>query len=423
MMNLFKEFRNALSEVENLLIFVSDAFRWGYLPEEIAKKGITMKTIASSIFTASSFPSIVTGLYPCHHKVASFTDRLSGSVNNILKSEGHTISLYTETTWSGANKNNALKSILRTTHSVSLKEISTPFIFIEHDKGGHCPYGYTFEEYSGSFNDFFQEYSYKSVEKLREAYQKSIQESVKQFTKRLNTVHERGLSGSTLVIFTSDHGELLGEYGGLVGHGYPACPELVYVPTVFIHPSLPKGMEIDSGVFRHVDIYPTLADLLNIDKPDDSDGISLFKVNKLPQLGYSSRKGLYIENPKDRLRSAFQYSASSIWNKDGGYVFHKLTPFRGVIRAIYITLLNSDGNLTRYIRGRMKRRPWRIFTYPYTLRQCVAPVLKYGSPAISRKRAELEVEKIETKTVNIEKETAKLSEEVKQRLRDLGYID
>jgi len=64
----------------------------------------------------------------------------------------------------------------------------------------------------------------------------------------------------TLVIFTSDHGELLGEYGGLTGHVRPPCPELVYVPTVFIHPLI-KNKKTEESIMRHVDLYKPMGSI------------------------------------------------------------------------------------------------------------------------------------------------------------------
>ena len=81
----------------------------------------------------------------------------------------------------------------------------------------------------------------------------------------------------------SDHGELLGEYGDLIGHGEASCPELVYIPIVFIHPSLPKGKTYENeGVLRHVDLFPTIKGILNIKSDQYTDGVNLLQREKLP---------------------------------------------------------------------------------------------------------------------------------------------
>ena len=107
---------------------------------------------------------------------------------------------------------------------------------------------------------------YKEVGKygndeLRAQYKRSIETSIRHFEKRLQILQDQDLISKTLVIFTSDHGELLGEYGGLVDHGRPPCPELIYVPTIFIHPSIAPEI-IETNIMRHVDLYPTIASIL-----------------------------------------------------------------------------------------------------------------------------------------------------------------
>lgn len=65
----FEDLNRAESRIENVMIFVSDALRWDYLPDSVAKRGVTFKTVASSLFTAASFPSMATGVYPSSHGV------------------------------------------------------------------------------------------------------------------------------------------------------------------------------------------------------------------------------------------------------------------------------------------------------------------------------------------------------------------
>ena len=106
---------------------------------------------------------------------------------------------------------------------------------------------------------------------------------VRVFKKRLDIIEKRDLKDDTLIIFLSDHGELLGEYGGLVGHGEVTVPEVVYVPVIFIHPDLPEELNFkNEGVLRHIDLYPTICDIIGKYDKRISDGINLFKAKRLP---------------------------------------------------------------------------------------------------------------------------------------------
>ena len=65
----------------------------------------------------------------------------------------------------------------------------------------------------------------------------------------------------THVVFTSDHGESLGE-AGVVGHGDHATPEQVHVPTFVVSPRLEPGVRRD--VAGSVDLARTLLSLAGV---------------------------------------------------------------------------------------------------------------------------------------------------------------
>ena len=72
---------------------------------------------------------------------------------------------------------------------------------------------------------------------------------------------QRGLSASTVVAFTSDHGEEFLEHDGFE-HGHTLYAELTHVPLILRAPGLAPG-RVESGV-GHVDVAPTLCELLGI---------------------------------------------------------------------------------------------------------------------------------------------------------------
>jgi len=52
-----------LDDIKNVYIFVADALRKDYLPNDIKKEGTFVDTIASSTISLTSFASIVSGLH------------------------------------------------------------------------------------------------------------------------------------------------------------------------------------------------------------------------------------------------------------------------------------------------------------------------------------------------------------------------
>jgi hypothetical protein len=95
----------------------------------------------------------------------------------------------------------------------------------------------------------------------------------------VNELKDSGLLDNTLVIITDDHGEMLGENGGPIGHGWAVTPELANIPLIIMNPDKP-GYHINNTVGSQVDLLPTILDLLGIAVPQDQlyQGISLYSA-------------------------------------------------------------------------------------------------------------------------------------------------
>ncbi|QJR17269.1 sulfatase-like hydrolase/transferase [Pelagibacterium halotolerans] len=77
----------------------------------------------------------------------------------------------------------------------------------------------------------------------------------------LDYLEASGLAQSTLIVFTSDHGDMTGAHGGLIDKGLP-YEEAMRVPMVFSHPDLGSGER--SGLALNMDILPTALSLLGV---------------------------------------------------------------------------------------------------------------------------------------------------------------
>jgi arylsulfatase A-like enzyme len=84
---------------------------------------------------------------------------------------------------------------------------------------------------------------------------------------------EFGLAENTLVIITSDHGEAFRERG-LEGHARAVYRETTEIPLLMSFPfKLEPGLVIPTRS-QNIDIWPTIFELIGLDLPEDSDGIS-----------------------------------------------------------------------------------------------------------------------------------------------------
>lgn len=69
----------------------------------------------------------------------------------------------------------------------------------------------------------------------------------------------------TIVLFFSDHGDLLGAHGGLFQKWYNTYEESIHVPFIIHNPKLFKGRESTEMLTSHVDVLPTMLGLAGVD--------------------------------------------------------------------------------------------------------------------------------------------------------------
>ena len=90
--------------------------------------------------------------------------------------------------------------------------------------------------------------------------------------KILDKVDELGLTDNTLVIFTSDHGEMLGAHGMREKNVF--YEESAHIPLLIRFPGQIKNKKKVNGYTSTVDLFPTILDYLNV-SAHKSDGKSL----------------------------------------------------------------------------------------------------------------------------------------------------
>ena len=78
--------------------------------------------------------------------------------------------------------------------------------------------------------------------------------------KVIDALEETGLADNTAIVFTSDHGDSLGDRGMLGKRAF--YEEVAKVPLLMRVPWLNSEQKRISGSFGHVDLIPTLLDLL-----------------------------------------------------------------------------------------------------------------------------------------------------------------
>jgi choline-sulfatase len=77
----------------------------------------------------------------------------------------------------------------------------------------------------------------------------------------LDTLEEQGLLENTLVIYTSDHGEVGTAHGGMIQKNFNVYEETLRVPLIYSNPRFFPGEAQSDALVSHVDFVPTMASL------------------------------------------------------------------------------------------------------------------------------------------------------------------
>lgn len=130
--------------------------------------------------------------------------------------------------------------------------------------------------------------------KMKAAYYGMVSQLDWQLGLILDTLEERGLRDNTVVVFTSDHGEFLGD------HGIPAkAPFLLdcmlRVPCLIRFPGGEQGIALDNLV-ESVDLFPTLVSLAGLEIPEWVQGQDMTPLlTGENEEGYGDREVIYSE--------------------------------------------------------------------------------------------------------------------------------
>ncbi|GAY16763.1 sulfatase-like hydrolase/transferase [Mycobacterium sp. shizuoka-1] len=93
-------------------------------------------------------------------------------------------------------------------------------------------------------------------QRFSDFYLNSIRSVDQQMSLLLGDLDDLALTGNTIVVFTSDHGEMAGAHG-LRGKGPFAYQEAVHLPMHVMHPDVKGGQDLNA-LTSHIDLVPSL---------------------------------------------------------------------------------------------------------------------------------------------------------------------
>jgi arylsulfatase A-like enzyme len=311
--------------LQNVVIVVVDTLRQDHLecygyerqtaPEicRLASGGVILDGISPSSWTKPATASILTGLHPITHQAIERNDRLPNRVRTlaeILSDQGYTTLAVSGNGWVSerfgfaqgfdqffqVTRRHGRPSNAEEINDALLPELADlkpPYFLYVHYVDPHAPYDPPYSWTKAPLAEHLVERAPVTNQDLQmQAFTRRdpqlMQDSIDLYDGEVRAADERigemwkrleslGLTDSTLLIVTSDHGEEFEEHGR-VGHGMSLYREVIRVPLVFHSPGIwPDGLVL--GRASLMDLVPTVLDFLGyigeISKGDGVDGVSL----------------------------------------------------------------------------------------------------------------------------------------------------
>ncbi len=163
----------------------------------------------------------------------------------------------------------ALREYYELYKDVKLEQRKTPFLNKE-DVAKEV-----YNQYKSSNYSSYSEEEWEQIRKIAYAKITFIDDQIGRIIK---AVKEKGFEDNTIFIFTTDHGEMLGEHNMLYKGAYH-FDELLHTPFIFYSKSHFKACEILS-LTQTLDLMPTILDLAGVDIPPQVQGESMLPLLK-----------------------------------------------------------------------------------------------------------------------------------------------
>ena len=291
--------------------------------DRISSKGFTFRrAIAQAPLTLPSHTTILTGTYPIYHGIRDNGNAIlsedSITLAEILKKNGYATGGFVsafilDSKWGIAQGFDTyfddfdilkadetgiglVQHLGAETNAEALQwleKVQEPFFGWIHYYDPHDPY--------------------EPPEPFRSEYSDSPYDGEIAYTDSLigkvwNMLQERNLLKRTLIIFTGDHGEGLGQHNELT-HAIFLYDTTLHVPLIFMLPEQ-RHKEISDTV-QHVDIVPSILDMLQIEKPKTLQGRSLIPLMKEEQ----KKETIAVS---ESLYSEFHYGWSPLYSLTAG---------------------------------------------------------------------------------------------------------
>ena len=302
------------SKGPNIILISIDALRadhlscYGYYRntspniDQLAREGVLFTNCFSqATCTLPSHTSIFLSQYVWRHNVNNITKRVSDSCTTlaeILKYGNYTTCAFVAegvlSAKFGLNRGFKIYEVGTLVNCLSWLESvrNRKFFLFIHLGEVHAPYDppppysdlYTKEHYDEiktSKRSMLKELNVSKltsgeIDYIIAAYDGCINYVDDRLGKIFQKLNQLGINENTIIIVTADHGEAFKEHGTL-SHAHKPYIEEVHVPLIIGGPGIPRNRVYENFV-QHIDIVPTILEILNIPPIKKMQGRSLLPL-------------------------------------------------------------------------------------------------------------------------------------------------
>jgi arylsulfatase A-like enzyme len=165
-----------------------------------------------------------------------------------------------------------------------------PFYLCAWTQQTHSPYVLTPTQ---PWIDYTHNHSNQTARNLNN-YLNTLRVTDEQLERLFSHLRQRGLADDTLVVITGDHGEAFATPHIWTAHGTSLYQESINIPLILWNPKLFDPGSRSATVGSHVDLNPTLLDLLGISPPDSWQGSSLFDPRRTNRAYSATTSGFVL---------------------------------------------------------------------------------------------------------------------------------
>jgi choline-sulfatase len=157
---------------------------------------------------------------------------------------------------------------------------------------------------------------------------------------------------NTIVVFTSDHGELLGAHGGMHQKWYQAYDEALRVPLIFSNPVLFPQPKSQAMTTSHIDIVPTLLGLAGLDADALRQNLAQSHSEARPFVGRNLAPVILEQAPPEQLETPIFFMTDDDPSRGDNQQNFVGIAYDSVVQPNHIesVVTRVGGNLWKYTR-------------------------------------------------------------------------